>query len=85
MISSCLAPVAIEAKLPANAADVVSSRPRAVSSGIRTLVDRLHGTVVFSRNARRIGTMITTCTECQARYQLDAEKIPPRVIKLQKP
>jgi predicted Zn finger-like uncharacterized protein len=29
--------------------------------------------------------MITTCTECQARYQLDAEKIPPRVIKVRCP
>ena len=29
--------------------------------------------------------MITTCTECKARYQLDAEKIPPRVIKVRCP
>jgi len=29
--------------------------------------------------------MITTCTECQARYQLDAERIPPRVIKVRCP
>ena len=29
--------------------------------------------------------MITTCTECQARYQLDADKIPPRVIKVRCP
>jgi len=29
--------------------------------------------------------MITTCTECQARYQLDSEKIPPRVIKVRCP
>jgi len=29
--------------------------------------------------------MITTCTECQARYQLDASKIPPRVIKVRCP
>jgi predicted Zn finger-like uncharacterized protein len=29
--------------------------------------------------------MITTCTECQARYQLDAEKIPPKVIKVRCP
>jgi len=29
--------------------------------------------------------MITTCTVCQARYQLDAEKIPPRVIKVRCP
>lgn len=29
--------------------------------------------------------MITTCTECQARYQLDDEKIPPRVIKVRCP
>ena len=29
--------------------------------------------------------MITTCTECQARYQLDAEKIPPRMIKVRCP
>ena len=29
--------------------------------------------------------MITTCTECQARYQLDATKIPPRVIKVRCP
>lgn len=29
--------------------------------------------------------MITTCTECQARYQLDDEKIPARVIKVRCP
>ena len=29
--------------------------------------------------------MITTCTVCQARYQLDAERIPPRVIKVRCP
>jgi len=29
--------------------------------------------------------MITTCTECQARYQLDAERIPPRMIKVRCP
>ncbi|MEN8005672.1 MAG: zinc-ribbon domain-containing protein [Candidatus Krumholzibacteriota bacterium] len=29
--------------------------------------------------------MITTCTECQARYQLDATKIPPRMIKVRCP
>jgi predicted Zn finger-like uncharacterized protein len=29
--------------------------------------------------------MITTCTECKARYQLDTEKIPPRVIKVRCP
>ena len=29
--------------------------------------------------------MITTCTVCQARYQLDAEKIPARVIKVRCP
>jgi len=29
--------------------------------------------------------MITTCTVCQARYQLDDEKIPPRVIKVRCP
>ena len=29
--------------------------------------------------------MITTCTECQARYQLDDDKIPPRVIKVRCP
>ncbi len=29
--------------------------------------------------------MITTCTECQARYQLDDDKIPARVIKVRCP
>jgi len=29
--------------------------------------------------------MITTCTECQARYQLDDARIPPRVIKVRCP
>ena len=29
--------------------------------------------------------MITTCTECQARYQLDADKVPHRVIKVRCP
>jgi predicted Zn finger-like uncharacterized protein len=29
--------------------------------------------------------MITTCTNCQARYQLDDERIPPRVIKVRCP
>ena len=29
--------------------------------------------------------MITTCTVCQARYQLDAERIPLRVIKVRCP
>jgi predicted Zn finger-like uncharacterized protein len=29
--------------------------------------------------------MITTCTQCQARYQLDATRIPPRVIKVRCP
>jgi len=29
--------------------------------------------------------MITTCTECKARYQLDSEKIPPRVINVRCP
>jgi len=29
--------------------------------------------------------MITTCTNCSARYQLDDERIPPRVIKVRCP
>jgi len=29
--------------------------------------------------------MITTCTVCQARYQLEAEKIPPKVIRVRCP
>ncbi len=29
--------------------------------------------------------MITTCTVCQAKYKLEADKVPPRVIRVRCP